>query len=291
MPVKLLSPYRAGGFTWLRGNLHTHTTLSDGEMPPEEVITSYEIRGYDFLALSDHDRLAPVAEYQAGTGMALIRGDEVSARGPHLLAVGIYEIVSPDADRQKVIDETIVQGGFAILNHPNWEKRFNHWPQEQMEALTGYAGIEIYNGVVEYLEGSALATDRWDRLLSAGRRVWGFANDDMHHPHNIGRGWNAVQTAGRTPKAICNALRAGRFYASTGVGITRIEVSKDILFIAAPNAKHIRFIGGWGRVLAWADDRQAAYKATGDEGGYIRVECYGAGAQMAWTQPFFVEAA
>ena len=34
--------------------LHTHSTLSDGRLPPEEVCRRYQAAGYDFIALTDH---------------------------------------------------------------------------------------------------------------------------------------------------------------------------------------------------------------------------------------------
>ena len=37
-----------------RGNLHTHSTRSDGLKSPEEVVAVYRDHGYDFLALTDH---------------------------------------------------------------------------------------------------------------------------------------------------------------------------------------------------------------------------------------------
>ncbi len=40
---------------WRRGNTHTHTLWSDGDAPPELVITWYVENGYDFLVLSDHN--------------------------------------------------------------------------------------------------------------------------------------------------------------------------------------------------------------------------------------------
>src|SRR5262245_62368109 len=44
----------------LRGNLHAHTTLSDGVRAPQALIDEYEALGYDFLAITDHvDRIAP----------------------------------------------------------------------------------------------------------------------------------------------------------------------------------------------------------------------------------------
>ena len=39
----------------LKGNLHTHTTFSDGRLPAEQVVARYRELGYDFLALTDHD--------------------------------------------------------------------------------------------------------------------------------------------------------------------------------------------------------------------------------------------
>lgn len=288
MPLTLENPYLLDGFTWLRGNLHAHTTFSDGALPPEAVIALYEQRGYDFLAISDHDHLTPPGDYQAGTRMVLLPADEVTSRGPHLLAIRIEDVLPPDADRQNVIDAVRAQGGFVVLNHPNWQRGFAHYAQETLEQLTGYAGIEIYNGVVEREEGSALALDRWDRLLGSGRRAWGFANDDFHQPIDFARGWNVVQATERTAAAISMALQRGRFYASTGVEITRIEVVGNRIAITASNAQRIRFIGAWGRELAFVDAGQAAYEVPGNEGSYVRAECYGEGAQAAWTQPFFL---
>ncbi|MEQ1586622.1 MAG: histidinol-phosphatase [Cyclobacteriaceae bacterium] len=44
--------------TWYKGNLHTHTYWSDGDEFPEMVLDWYKSRGYDFLALSDHNTVA-----------------------------------------------------------------------------------------------------------------------------------------------------------------------------------------------------------------------------------------
>ena len=46
--------YLAGEGRWLRGNLHTHTTVSDGKLTPEECIRLYKEKGYDFLCITDH---------------------------------------------------------------------------------------------------------------------------------------------------------------------------------------------------------------------------------------------
>jgi hypothetical protein len=43
---------------WFKGNLHTHTYWSDGDEFPEMVLDWYKTRGYDFVALSDHNTMA-----------------------------------------------------------------------------------------------------------------------------------------------------------------------------------------------------------------------------------------
>lgn len=289
MPIHLVSPYPPSPQLWLRGNLHTHTTLSDGILPPEEVVQRYAAAGYDFLAISDHDLVAPVADYQPLASMLLIPADEVTRSGSHMLAVGVQNAITPSPDRQQAIRDTVDAGGLPILNHPSWQAAFAHWPQEEMERLQGYAGIEIYNGIVEREPGCATATDRWDRLLSTGRRTWGFANDDFHRPVDFARGWNVVQTPERSVQAILTALKTGAFYASTGVQIRRIEAEGAQLSVETADAARIRFIGEFGRELAWLEGAAATYRATGEEGRYVRIECLGDGGRSAWSQPAFVE--
>lgn len=43
---------------WYKGNLHTHTYWSDGDEFPEMVLKWYQSKGYDFIALSDHNTIS-----------------------------------------------------------------------------------------------------------------------------------------------------------------------------------------------------------------------------------------
>jgi predicted metal-dependent phosphoesterase TrpH len=43
-------PFSSPGRFW-RGNLHTHSHLSDGALSPEHVVDAYKRAGYDFLQL------------------------------------------------------------------------------------------------------------------------------------------------------------------------------------------------------------------------------------------------
>ena len=119
--VRLESPYPQGeGLQWLKGNLHVHTTRSDVENAPQEVIQRYADLGYDFLMLSDHDQPADLAGLDP-CGLVLLPGNEVSSGGPHLLDVGARFTATERDDRQAVIDDINRNGGFAVLCHPNWQ--------------------------------------------------------------------------------------------------------------------------------------------------------------------------
>ena len=60
---------------WWKGNLHTHTLWSDGDDFPEMVVDWYKSRGYDFLALSDHNTL------QLGA-VGVVATNELTVRAP-----------------------------------------------------------------------------------------------------------------------------------------------------------------------------------------------------------------
>ena len=61
----------------------------------------------------------------------------------------------------------------------------------------------------------------------------GLATDDAHDHHGRGdvstpgRGWVWVRAAELTPAAIITALRAGDFYASTGVRLREVRMREE----------------------------------------------------------------
>ena len=283
------TPYSVEG-TWLRGNLHTHSTESDGVRAPERVIDDYEARNYDFLALSDHDVLVDPERYHQQTGLLLLPAVEVSANGPHLLHIGANEAVAPFEDRAAVI-ETIEQGsGFAVLAHPHWGETFEHWSIDELHRLDGATGIEIYNADIEIATGSPDATDCWDQLLAAGEQCWGYANDDAHYPWQVARAWNVVQVDRQSPEAILESLRTGRFYASTGVTVESIRSSGNQLHIETSDATEIQLYSDYGVLQQTCPGSSATFRLPeqlvhGSDHTYVRIECVGRGSERAWLQP------
>jgi len=74
-----------------RADLHAHTTASDGEFTPSQVVAHARLAKLCAVAITDHDTLAGVEEAQtaAGTHLTLVPGVEISSlfggREVHLL--------------------------------------------------------------------------------------------------------------------------------------------------------------------------------------------------------------
>ncbi len=318
---------------WLRGSTHVHAAPSgDSGTSPERVIAWYEARGYDFVVLTDHNRVTTVADASAGrtfvrfpdTGLIVIAGIEltfnpatcqpappapegkcrihVNVLGPTARPVGKLEW----ADRKhpervamygRALEEAAMLGGIAQLNHPQW-----HWgtTPELLAQLTarGLTLMEIAN--VQFArwnaggDGHPSTEALWDAALTAGATLWGLASDDAHDyfadgsgRYPAGGGWVMVD-APRDPDAILRAIATGRFYASTGVSLTRAEVWDDALEIevASPGTgQHlIRYIGTGGRVLLDVTADRARFPLTGVS-GYVRAVVIRDDGARAWIQP------
>lgn len=121
----------------------------------------------------------------------------------------------------------------AHLNHPNFQWALT---AEEMARVAEGRAFEVYNGHpgVNHLGDATRPGDEriWDiantiRLAELGYPpLLGVATDDSHTYHggdvSPGRGWVVVGSEKLTGDALIEAMKAGRFYASTGVYLDRI---------------------------------------------------------------------
>jgi len=290
-PVNWQNPYQQRDGQWLRGNLHAHSTSGShcSAVPLPRLLDLYATAGYDFLSVSDHMSLTAVADPR----LTLIPGIEWnSPDGEH---VGVYgfdvELISrmcTEWSQPAMLATMAPTGALLVMNHPNWTLR-PHYHREELEAAQGYQGIEIYNGVIKRMDGSEYATDKWDYLLSRGRRVLGFASDDTHVEGDVARGWIMTRCRSRRPHDILQALCSGNFYCSNGVTITDIRRDGNQITIESADAQEIQFVGTMGRVIESVRDHSFSVDLTGHIQDYVRFTLFGQGSEMAWTQPFFLE--
>jgi hypothetical protein len=296
--------------TFKKGNIHTHTNLSDGDHPPEQVYAWYRDRGYDFLAITDHNTLTEPSRFRTlerKGRFVMITGEEVTMRGAgkqvHVNALCTKRAVGGktfDTQGQALawaIKEIAAQGGVALVNHPNWDWALT---AADLPAARGAQLLEIASGHpyvhtlgdAEHLSHEAL----WDTALTAGLDFAGVAVDDAHvfgprAPETAarpGRAWIFAFAAEATRDSICDALARGRLYASTGVTLKRIVV-KDAAYVVYPSdtTADVAFIGASGRLLATikpGPDGAARYELRGDE-GYVRARVTSSDGKNAWTEP------
>jgi hypothetical protein len=301
---------------WLRGNTHTHTTYSDGDSPPEVAAEWYAEHGYDFLFFTDHNAIIPEPHLQrlGRSDLAVWQGEEITMGVVHMSGLGLRDLIVPReavgtlaeaqatvrrAERVRwALEEIAAQGALGSLNHPNRWDALGHADLE--EALDGGL-LEIANMSPEAARANPGDLTRpstealWDRLLELGRPVFAVASDDAHHfrtwgPHraNPGRGWVMVEATEPRLDDCLAALRAGRFYASTGLTLADYATHGRQIALDLDHG-HARFelIGPGGQVLEETSGASARFH-LGDGVSYARVRAVGRDGVRLWTQPHAV---
>jgi hypothetical protein len=121
--------------------------------------------------------------------------------------------------------------------------------------------------------------------------IYGVASDDSHDmtTYPPGKGWIQVAADSLTPESICDALRQGRFYASTGVEIQSITMERDAIRLKlTPGDYETVFSGVDGVELMSASGSNPAYRPRGGE-VYVRATVTSRDGGMAWTQPVYID--
>jgi hypothetical protein len=318
---------------WLKGNTHVHTAPSgDSSEPTENVIRWYEKHGYDFVFVTDHNRVTEVfgpspgkiALHEQDKGVIVLsgvelthnpsgcfpEGDETKRCRIHVNALGVTERPQGKiewAERhskqridmyQAALNEAKKLGAQLVtINHPQY-----YWgmtPEVLIEiAKRGASLVEVANvqfdakwngGDKDHPSTEAL----WDAVLSTGATMWGIASDDAHDyapdgsgKYPAGGGWIVVK-ARRDPRAILDALSAGRFYGSTGVTLARAEVDGEelVVEVAPGEGNHhytITFVEN-GKVAATTSGLTARRLLPGT--GYVRAVITRDDGKKAWVQP------
>lgn len=280
------------GLNWYKGNLHTHTTLSDGAHTPDEVIEIYRAKGYDFLALTDHRRLSMPETVR---GMLLTGGVEfdymLDDECIHIVGIGLRsapELTPPMRGEcaQQAIDEINARGGLAILAHPAWSLN----TLATTLPLSGLGAMEIYNSTsnAPWNAARADASQFVDLTYTRGKFTRLVASDDAHsYTGDQTRSYTWVNARELTLDSILEAMRAGRMFASQGPRFTQIEFADGVLRVdCAPAVRAIVYSNApWTphRVLT-GELTHFEYKPVRSE-RYLRVRIEDADGNMAWSQP------
>lgn len=305
----VLSAFAAPG-RFYRGNLHTHSNLSDGCLEPAEVCRRYKAEGYDFISLTDHFigqygyPIADTLPYR-DDGFTTILGAELHSGAMqngelwHILAVGLpADFAAPNApgfhpvDGQETGPELAARardaGAFVAVAHPQW----SGMTLDDARSIDAAHAVEIYN------HGCATGCDRADGfhtadlLLSEGRKLSLIATDDAHftEPDHFG-GWVMVKAEKNDPEQLLDALKRGDFYSSQGPEIIGVSLTDDEVVVTSSAAAAV-IVQGHGSA-ATATHGLSMTRATVPlsrfaKSPWIRVTVIDKAGKRAWTNPIWM---
>jgi hypothetical protein len=247
----------AGEGTWLVGDLHCHTVFSHdvwggpnddntgldeaytlGWTPGEQIAIA-ELRGLDFLAITDHNDVRALFDDGYGsTKTTLIRGYEHSLSKGHAGCLGLdltqtefdrlFDIdTSTDAGALALRDEVHRLGGIFILNHPFYSSGWRYSPTVVPDAIEvwniGWVYRHIAPELVDNVPPEPSVSDNYKSLpyweeefLSKGRMPATGGSDNLYRAttaaQGVGQPATWVYARDRSPEAILDGIRAGRTF-------------------------------------------------------------------------------
>jgi len=290
-----------------RGNLHTHSTLSDGILSPAEVCRRYQAEGYDFIALTDHMigiydyPIADTRPYRSDAfttllGAELHSGAMQNGELWHILAVGLptdfapahapaFVPVAEQETGPELARRAADAGAFVAIAHPQW----SGMTLDDARSLTAAHAVEIYN------HGCAMGCDRpdgfqyADLMLSEGHDLTMIATDDAHfsEPDHFG-GWVMVKSKTLEPEPLLTALKAGHFYSSQGPELHNVEIIDDTAIVESSSVVSV-ILQGHGSAAQAAHGpsmtRTAIPLTRCKQSPWLRVTVIDAAGKRAWSNP------
>ena len=287
-----------------RGNLHGHSTESDGKWTPAEYIRQYRQNGYDFVAISDHcndhhggaitdtrDLRSP--DFTTLLGAELHPGQMDSGSPWHLVAVGLpldFETMRPGDSGADVARRAQEAGAFVAAAHPSWYAM----TVADFETLDAADALECYNGCADQASDRGYSWHYIDMLLHRGHRVGAIATDDLHATQvyrDFMRGWVQVKAKSLTPDALLRALKAGHYYSSTGPQLHHVEIQgrEKLVVECSPAAQILMTSASTG--AAHVDGKgltSAEFDLRKLDSRWLRVTVRDDAGARAWTNPMWL---
>ncbi len=307
--MKDIPPFSLPGSFW-RGNLNTHSTLSDGALPPDKVVEAYKNAGYDFIMLSEHfvDQFEwPIADTRPmrSNCFTTIIGAEIHAWETavgelwHIVAAGLpldFEPCGENETGPQLARRAAKAGAFIVIAHPTW----SHLTAADGHSIDVAHAVEIYNHGCAVHNGQGEGWYLLDQMLNDGKRLTALATDDAHfndHDRDAFGGWVHVKAESLEPRALLKALKLGHYYSSQGPLIHSLSISGDQLDITCSPVEKIFVVGGTSRSASHTgrSTTKASVDLTQLEKGlsvpdpspWLRVTVVDASGKRAWSNPIW----
>jgi len=292
--TKLVNPFEQEG-NWYKTALHVHSKTSDGDVNMPVRVEQYRKAGFDVVFVTDHWKTNKI-DGLSDKKFLVINGMEAHPKSNteipnHFVCLnlpGRFEI-KQDTEAQKVIDMVKAAGGEVIYAHPYWS---GHTINDIL-AVKGYIGIEVYNSVCEIAIGKGYNNVFWDELLNKGIILPAVATDDVHSSEHVGLAWTMIKAKELGVPEIMNALKNLCYYSSCGPVIEDFKIENGTAVIKCSPVKEIRFNGqtAMGHKVVSKDDKllTAAEWKLPKGCRFVRAEVVDANGNHAWANPLIPE--
>ena len=191
--------------------MHIHTEASvDGKCSVINVINQAKKRGFDAIAITDHDTTAGAKKALTlkNQGILIIPGIEVSTKGGHVLILGTTKEYESGKSAAETIHEAKDDGCLVIIPHPYHIFRHAVGLHEK-EALLLADALEAYNSRYYFSTSNEVVVKKSKKLnkpITAG--------SDAHECKFVGNGINLIDAEETSIDGIFKAIREGKIKAT-----------------------------------------------------------------------------
>ena len=293
-------PYSRRGPGWYFGELHSHSSHSDGKHEMAEIADRAARCGLDFLALTDHNTMSahPVPP---GAPVVIVPGFELTTFHGHHPVYGIAEMVPWHRDGRvvplaEIAPQVRAAGGIVGVAHPfvpgdplcTGCRMVDGLPPESFDLMEVW-----YRRWSSPGSDNPAAYDLWNRLWAAGHRTVAVAARDWHGPEQEGPFPGEMPLTGvfaedATPEAILSGLRAGRVIMSRGP-IVELASDGTVTVARLDRPAELRWIASGAMRAAHpvAADGPVPFDPPGP--GYHRAELWDGDQPLAITNHLVIE--
>lgn len=201
--------------TLLIGDIHTHTTASDGVLSLEQLADHAKSHGLDFLAVTDHNQMSRTDTFLHIEGLTLIPGVEWTHYKGHAGFLGVDQpydtpfYTNTEKDALAKFSTARGRGALIVIDHPcdencSFQFDLHNFP---------FDCLEIWNGPMR--ENNLRAVTLWQNLLASGRKIPCVGGSDYHRDRLfqiLGGPCMGVYALSNSPADILIALRRGNSF-------------------------------------------------------------------------------
>ena len=213
---------------WLRGDLHMHSTASDGENDPYALAKRAKKEGLDFIAIADHNNYCENLHLPVLPGLTLIPAVEWTHYKGHINFFGVTApfddsfIANSEEQMRSLLAQVAKNGALTSLNHPKDALCPYLWAAEE-----GFHMIEVWNGPMR--PANLKAAQWWHQLLMQGKRIPIVGGSDFHRdkgPVRFAHPTTWVYTDSPAAEDICKALSRGNSFVTASPNGVRLDVKE-----------------------------------------------------------------